>query len=462
VLVVGLVGALSTLGRGAWLDEFWTLASSTPGMTLGEFLDVMSRDVHPILHYGLAWAAQALGLTDLASLRALNILGVPAALGALWFAHRRAAVTTPQTCVIAALYASSAMFLDYFAELRAYFLVHSFSIAVTLLWRVMARGPADQRPGIGVLVAWGLALAVFVNLHYFATLLGGLLTAALMLERRLRGVVVLALVSAAAAAPAVAMALVHAGHADAGIVGWVQTGRIDGAFVILDVVWEALAHNVVAAGCAIVVVLFAIDRRDDWRDYEDEIALIAALVVYFGLLLVMNAARPMIIDRYLIAVTGPVVVATGLLAARASAPRSAAAAACLFALLTQARNLYSGTYEHEGWRESAKYVADLADACPTTKVYIAPILDVAPDSMLATVRRFGLRFYAERYGLNAEEVRPGDALASNGACPTVVWTEHMLQLGTTRASDLLEAAKLQWSGSAELIGVGSGAVIIIR
>lgn len=468
VVLVGLIGALSTLGRGAWLDEFWTLASSPPGMSGAEFLDVMSREVHPILHYGMAYVAQAAGVTDLAALRAMNLLGVPVALAAIWFARRQGAVTTTQACLVAALYASSALFLDYFAELRAYFLIHSFSVAATLLWVAMARDvEAGRRTGLGVLIAWGLSLAVLVNLHYFATLLGGVMTAALLLamqlrKRGLRDLIALAAVSAAAASPAVLMALVHASHSDEGIVSWVQTGRIDGAFVILDLVWTALAHNIVAAGCAVPAVLVAVERRALWRDHQPEILLTGVLVVFFGILFVLNVARPIIVDRYLIASSGPALVVVAMLAGGASAPRWAAAAACLFALLTQARNLYAGTYEKEGWRESASLVADLAAACPTTRVYLAPILDLEPSSMLVTVKRFGLRYYADELGFPAEEAGPGDVIVTDGVCPAVVWTEHMLHLGTTRASELLDAAELEWSGAAELIPSGTGAVMLVR
>lgn len=468
VVLVGVLGALTTLGRGAWLDEFWTLASSPPGMSPSEFFAVMAKDVHPILHYAIAYVAQAVGITSLEGLRALNLVGVPAALGAIWLVRRNGAISTPQACLVAALYASSAMFLDYFAELRAYFLVHSFSVAASVLWAGMARDVVAQRaPRLGVLAAWGFALSILVNLHYFALLLGGIMTAVLLLmllvRRRMRDLVVLAAVSAAAASPAIGMALVHAAGADEGIVSWVQTGRIDGAFVILDIVWSGLAHNIVAAGCAVAAVLIAIDRRASWRDYEVEIALVAAIAGYFGLLFVVNVGRPIIVDRYLTASAGPVVVATALLAGGAGALRWGPAAACLFALLTQARNLYDGSYEREGWRDSAALVKQLADACPTSRVYMAPILDLDPETMLVTVKRFGLRYYAERYGIAAEEIRPGDVVVSEGDCPAIVWTEHITDLGTTRAGALLDRAQLRWSGSAELVPVGRyGVVMLVR
>ena len=135
--IAGVLVAFSTLGRGVWLDEFWTLNATAPGQSPQQFWAVMSEDVHPILHYGLIYLAQGLGLSDVVGLRALSLLALPLVLGAGWFAYRREALSLGQACVLAAIAASSSMFLDTLADMRTYFLLFCASIATTLIWRVL-------------------------------------------------------------------------------------------------------------------------------------------------------------------------------------------------------------------------------------------------------------------------------------------------------------------------------------
>src|SRR4051812_34401034 len=70
----GIAIALMTVERGVWLDEFITIAWTTPGTSPREFLRLMiTRDLHPILHYGMVYLLQAAGVTDIALLRSINL-----------------------------------------------------------------------------------------------------------------------------------------------------------------------------------------------------------------------------------------------------------------------------------------------------------------------------------------------------------------------------------------------------
>jgi hypothetical protein len=83
-LVLGLFTAVSTLKDGVWLDEFFTLGVAQQSNTFGAFLGQMRTEVHPLGHYGLIALAHTLGVTDIASLRALGsgpIKGIPLAVG---------------------------------------------------------------------------------------------------------------------------------------------------------------------------------------------------------------------------------------------------------------------------------------------------------------------------------------------------------------------------------------------
>ena len=477
VVAFGVLIALTTLGRGLWLDEFWTMMSTARGMSPAAFGAIMAGEVHPILHYGLAYLAQAVGVTDPVALRALNFSGLALAGWAGWFALRNGVATPRQLVVLAALYASSAMFLDYAAEMRAYFLLFSASVAAGLVWLVLARRlESGERLGAGLLTAWFAVLAVFVNLHYFATVLGGLMTIALLaLALEGRGLlrwplpaplrlgalpVGLALVSLAAAAPAALLFIVQALNTDPDLIGWVATGRIDAAFEVVDALWAAVAVNVVAVGCALAAALGRLGRWDEARAIRHEAVLAVVVAAFFALLLVLNLVQPIIIDRYLIAAGGVVAVVVGQLAGGAFTPRWTAVAVCVFALLAQARGLYSGTYQDGGWRESARFVATRVAACPASTVHLAPETDLG--NRFAAVRRFGQAYYADRLGFAVTETALDETITADGACPAIVWVEHITDRPRATAEEVLDGLGLTASGAVALRTVGSAVVIEVR
>jgi hypothetical protein len=176
----------------------------------------------------------------------------------------------------------------------------------------------------------------------------------------------------------------------------------------------------------------------------------------------MNAARPIIIDRYLVALGGPAVVGAALLAASSSLPRWAPAAACGFALLAQGRALYSESYMHPGWSTSAAAVAQLAQTCPQSQIFIDPVADSPQIRMFSIVRRYGLSWYAERYGLAVSEAGPGDVLPAPGACPTLIWLEHYDPADDVTGVDLLRTLQLDIDASPEILRVGSGMIVVAR
>ncbi|HRE43115.1 MAG TPA: hypothetical protein PKY87_04005 [Terricaulis sp.] len=459
VLALGLVVGFGLLDRGLWLDEFWTLTSARPEQSWAQFWALMANEVHPPLHYLLIQAAQKLGVTDVAALRALNLLGVPLVLFALWQASRRRALDGGQVCAVLAIYAASPMFLETFADMRAYFLVYSASIATTLSARTLLQAEAGARWDWSVLLLWGVSLAVLVNLHYFAVFMGGLLTFAIVLLRGGRGVMVFLCVSALAAAPAVSLFLVQRLGGSPDITSWIATGRIDAVLVMLDQIWAAGAGNVVAFGVAATALLIALERGALWPQLRDPLAFIAVLAVFFAFLTLANAVRPIVIDRYLIACGGCVVVALALLAAGPQAPRLAVAAICVFALLSQARALYTGAYERKGWTTSAEAVAAMVEACPATQVFTMPSLYVGQQDMLAQTRRYGFDFYAGRYGLEPREVARGDVLPAPSVCPNIVWFEHIWD-PVPPLEDLRAAAGLSFSGRVDMLRIGTGVLLV--
>lgn len=86
------IALMSLINRGPWIDEFVTIAWTTPNTLPREFLSLMVHEVHPILRFGLIYLVQHAGITDIIVLRSLNIVGVPLLLVALVYAFRQHAV----------------------------------------------------------------------------------------------------------------------------------------------------------------------------------------------------------------------------------------------------------------------------------------------------------------------------------------------------------------------------------
>ena len=255
VLAAGVAIACSTLSRGVWLDEL-SPATTASDVTGRQFLVAMSTEQHPLLHYGLVFLAQAAGLTTFAELRGLNILGVVLVLAALWHAYRRGAVDSSAACIIVSLYASSPIFLDYFAELRAYcFAASSLDRRHPGVADAAERGRHEKRELSGPDCV-RVSLAIFTSLHYFATVLGGLLTLALALENGLAGrmktAMAISMAGLIAAAPAVIMgAIQREATFAAGRNTWVTTSPIAAVSTIVHVIRDATASNLPAFACGI-------------------------------------------------------------------------------------------------------------------------------------------------------------------------------------------------------------------
>jgi hypothetical protein len=354
------------------------------------------------------------------------------------------------------------MFLGELAEIRTYFLLFCASIAVTLVWRVlMIRLQRGEGAGAGDLAMWGICLAVFVNLHYFATLLGGILTLGLIASLRDRRAISIALVSFAAAVPALILLSAQLVHMDTRIVAWILTGRVDAVFALGDNVWSASGQNVFALACAVVALLFLAGDRSQWRASRHDLILLGLILVYCAALVVANAIRPVIIDRYLVAVGGAIAVLIAAVAAHPRLPAWSVVAICLFAMLVQFRGWHSGQFNTPGWSESARFVADKAAACPDTRVLIQP--DLSGDDLgayLATLR-VGHHYYAERMGFTIEDAPLSRDITPAGPCPTILWAEDKATPGHVGATEALTNVGLKAGRPAEAYRVGTATVIIV-
>lgn len=460
--LLGALIALLDLATPPWMDEFNTYVTTMHGHSLAQFFEFSLRGQHPLGFEGPIFLAQALGVTDIVLLRLYNLAGVALALFAVWLAHRKASITLAQAAVIIALYVSSFGFLSYFGSLRPYFLVFSASIAVALAWRMIFI-EGWRKP----LWLWCGALAIFANLHYFATIFGGLLTAALIVQtlvrRDVRGAVAIGVVSAFAASPAIVLgALQSTSTIGSGTLYYFIPGLGSGMDAIVHATGAAIALNVPVGLCALWGAGRAVWRRENL----DALALLGVVLLFFAIMLGAHLYKPLLYDRYLFAAAGGIMVAAAVLSTGTDWRRFLAPVICAYALLVQGWALLFAP-RLDGWEPSAEFVADFVDKCATTKVYTVPYARVSNGPIWTTplnpteidARRFGYHYYAARHHFETQELSPGASVGPSGNCLSVIWIEHFWPTSPPEA--LLFNLRIHNIGPAYFAQIGSGVVVTV-
>jgi hypothetical protein len=476
----GIAIALMTVERGPWFDEFITIAWTTPSTSPREFLHLMiTRDPHPILYYGMVYLLQAAGVTDIALLRSINLLGLPLVIFAAAYGFRHKSIILSQALMVWILFASSPIFFELFAELRCYFLLYAASIATSILWYVLMRHiDAGQNVTTTMISIWGACLAIFLNLHYFATILGGMLTTVLLMRLAIRRLwsqaLVIAGVSLVAAAPALILGTLQAFSMPKGLMSWINTSPIESIKLSVWMVWVAAAINLVALASATFRFLSILKDWIKWVEVRTAVILLGIVALFFGALIIANAITPLIIDRYLIAGAGAVTFAVAVPAASSGAPVWLPAATGAIALLLQAQTLRSNLVidEQRGWLPSARAVALLNSKCPTTKIFAYPAYNYTNGmndiSIGLKINPISYGYYAKRFHFSYEDLQPGATIVASGPCPSVIWIEHQVVFFEANpnadAEQVLNEFHISKIGVAEMkrYGIYGGVVIVVR
>jgi hypothetical protein len=487
VCAIGIVIALTTLNRGAWYDEFITVAWTLQGTSVHDFLALMiALEPHPILHYGLIYLGQTFGLSDIPLLRSLNIFGVILVFCIIAYVYRLKAISSSQAVILLALFTSSSIFTEYLAELRGYFLLYSASISVGLLWCVLMQLiETGSSPPRSMIAIWGLCLAIYVNLHYFATILGGLLTITLLfslaVRRFLRPMFALASVSVIAASPAIILWTLQVFSTPAGQMSdwifnrarsWIETDFRGSIITIFRMARWAVADNFVVAASAVTACLLLLENGKKWHEAKNVMILFAVITFFLSGLVALNAVIPCIIDRYLIAAAGAVTVAVGLLAASPGTPAWVPTTACMVALVLQAHTFSATWRSEQGWDTSAKAVAEFKAQCPTTRILVPAYnhmkaLRTDDISLGLRVNTVSYGYYAKKLHFSYEDLLPGAIVAAGDSCPSIVWIEQISFFWrffrTTPPLDfLLNELQIQVSGEVQSTEYGSGLLLIVR
>ena len=473
--VFGMAVALMTLRRGVWLDEFITLARTTPDTSPREFLTQMiTRESHPILHFGMVYLLQAVGMTDVALLRSINLLGLPLVIFALAYGIRHKSINLSQALIVWVLFASSPIFFAYFAELRCYFLLYAASIATSVLWYAQMRQiETGQKVSATMILIWAACLAIFVNLHYFATILGGMLTAALLMRLAIRRlwsqVLVIGSISLAAAAPALILGGLQINQTQHPNTSWIDTSPIESIKMAVRMLEDAAAMNLAAVASAVVMCLFILEDRRKWIELRTAVILLGVVAVFLVALVFGNSIRPLMEYRYLIAGAGSVTFAVAILAASSGAPVWLLAASSAIALLLQAQTLRSNhlSIDERGWLPSARAVAQLKSECPTTKIFAYQIYPSSGNDIAIwqKINSVYYGYYAKRFHFTYEDLQPGATIVASGPCPSVIWIANPPSSSFDKNADaeqILSEIHISKIGVAELKRYDSRIVIVVH
>ena len=471
----GLAIAMLNLNRGIWIDEFITLTWTSPGTSLREFLFLMTtRDFHPILHHGLIYLAQAAGIADIALLRFFNFLGVPLVFPLLLtvFEKNRSASRKPSSFQF---FHVVTVFQYFFPELRPYFLLYSASIATSVLWYTLMRKIEEGRRLSGKVIAlWGACLAVFVNLHYFATIFGGLLTLTLLIGLAVRRLWIpmcaIAGVSMLAATLALVLGAMQVFLTPKGLMSWIKKGFVESLQSIVLMLEMVTALNLVVVGVAVASCVFIFRNRKKWGEFRIAAILLGVVGLFLGALIIANLFTPIIMARYLLAAGGAVTVAMAVLAANSAAPAWIPTAVGAFALLVQMQTfLWADHVGDGGWLPSAKAVAQLQSECPTTRIFAYPAYNRTnglDDLALGLkINRVSYGYYAKELRFTYEDLLPGSTVVVEAFCPSVIWIENMSFFRDRANFDvdfILRELKISVKGEVELKRYGLGILMIVR
>lgn len=446
--------------KGVWYDEQWSKWMSSRELGLVDAArDRWFHDVHPPFFYLFNWSLSAIVGPDVVAHRWLNFIWL-AALGGV---GSYVAVVRPQrrpALVVGALLLLSNTDFNKFSEYRSYAIVICATAAmVLLLQEMLARNRDLELPSDTVLAAMlVITIGLALNLHYISTLVCGVTIGVFALEqlrqRRRRWAALMIGVSVLAMIPVFwALWAESAYMKDAVPDFWIKTSAVEAFVIMAGKVVLAGGFNVVVMGCAAfalwqrfrpatAVSLTDADRAD-W--HFAGLAAIAFGLACF-LLFAVNLVRPIIVPRYLNALTPVAISIIATLAAGMIVSRRWLHGLFLANAVVVAVWLAWSIQKKPAWDEGARLVVAQLRACPDTMVYSmwrmhglpAPGRGSLPNE--AAFIAWAMADIARGYAIPMRFVEPpaagGHLPRADGGCPTLLWMEHAAALDGVRTAQV--------------------------
>jgi hypothetical protein len=246
---------------------------------------------------------------------------------------------------------------------------------------------------------------------------------------------------------------------------WIDTTELEAIRSLAAMPGHTVGDNIVVA-VAVAVVLYALFRRSRApvaasREQVQSIvpspseqayaaALAAGLAFAAVVLAGINLVRPVVIPRYLIAMTPIAAAIVSALAYRALLSRTLFVA-LLYANAAALVLIYSlKPMTEKRWETAIGYMTDRSQKCPASRIYALDpnLLSVGPPPGRSDVHDWGYQLEARLHGLQAQVISaetPGP-LTFAAHCPTLFWAEHVdldLASGDVRKSAFAHLREMQ-------------------
>jgi hypothetical protein len=419
--------------RGPWFDEYCTLRISQASVPLATlFHDRWLPDTHPILFNAWATLIARLGVTSVIGGRLVS--NFPA-LAVLLLITMRFVRRSPRDgafyLIFVLLVLSMPWTVTAFGNFRSVFWQIAGMAIMVQAARFIATTDHDldtaREQDIAVIACFGVFAAI--ALHFASGLAGAAVVAVVLAfawVRDLRKWAALVFVTGLLSCGfMVGSAWMQIGHWQGDIAEpWIRTGAVAGLLAIVGRIAIALVH------VPVPLIAGARHIRATMKEQAGFLGMMASgTALAVAILMIVNAIQPIIVPRYLVGLSVPVVAIVAALGGRSAARHrwfaATAAMAAAISILTVAARGYDGQ-----WRDNAQRIAAIVRSCPGTAVYAMSgwLIDgdsrdrASPPSQAIYATGYGdlARALGFRLTMISGSTRPQPA----ADCPTLLWVEH--------------------------------------
>jgi hypothetical protein len=442
---------------GTWLDEYWQYFIS--GSPSGSLVPRLVADTHPPWFNLLGRTIIGLTGRSVVASRLVDLLLVASVLGGGLCVLRGLAADVRWRIFLLLVASGGAVGL---AALAASFRVYPWLLALAGLQAAILLAIVLRRSAPAALA--GIVTAASVGLHYghaAGAIAIALVTIALCWregDRRVGWAVASGLTVAVIAD--FGFALVQSPHWQANAnVSWIADNPGGAWSAFAAVLVDYAIFNLLALLLLVLAIMRGSARPIAW--------LLAPLPLAFAAWLVLDAAKPIIVPRYLPSVTAILAVAAAFgwheLRLRRGVDVLAAAVIALQPLIfAWARPPLPG------WEVGARMAAAITRQCPEAQLYAVPASRFRdnPDSPLAHFELpvFGLGYASvgREFGLQPQYVT-APALIRESRCPAILWMEAAHGVEHASPEAVLRRAQLQAPAgvSARFVPTPNGALLLI-
>jgi len=475
-------GVYAASSRGIWIDEFWSLRMGDAAIPLEQLAEQRwLHETNPITANMLYRIVSYSGASDIAVLRIIfNLPPFLLLLAATAGFHRASPSRSPFYLLFAVLVVALPAFITAFSDYRSYvWQIGWGAILVQFAHWLLVEPPAPALPRNRALAALAIA-SVFgaIAFHFIAGLLVSALVAGLLLmlarSRAWRAFAAVAVPAVIVWSTMLGLALWQYSHVRRELdYSWITTTTPQALIIGAALMVEALLANPVASVLALLrqPAFEMVDRAAARRRLEFILLLGASIFAAAAPLLLLNAYRPVVVDRYLgtwqLLIAGIVAVAgCRAVAAHRWAPYAVAVFAVISVGVTARRQA-----DYRGWNETRDFIASGVRNCPASTVYATTPwrLRTGRDTRYAAYESLtfadGYRRLAKDAGFELTVLSPEDrVLALADKCPTYLWAEHTGGWYLPDGGYVLGKAGLRPSAKARatIFRTNSGFVVVLK